>query len=339
MNGRFLTFSSREFLRMIEVQGLTGTWSWIFATGEQTWSQGFYDILGLERAAVPPSYARLRDQAHPEDRPNLEDPLEVARVGTLADCTFRIIRPDGAMRILMTRSEIFHAPDGRPISAAGVVLDVTDHERLTRLQAAEQRRREALARQARVFTFTEVAVPFVEYGPELLAMTGLRRENLIENWSALTVPEEWDHWHAQIPALYATGKAYSVTPTLRLAGGGRGRFRFTLVPTRNAAAIESWTMVIVPVDTVTARATGDLRRGLEQGIEGHHLRAGRALLDWSMTDLARASGLSFSTIRRLEENAEGPAARSRHAAVAALRTAGICFSLIEGDAIALSLAG
>ena len=74
----------------------------------------------------------------------------------------------------------------------------------------------------------------------------------------------------------------------------------------------------------------------DRHIDAGHLRAARALLDWSMVDLARASGLSMSTIRRLEENTEGVKGRSRDAAVAALRAAGIKFALLDAGNIAVA---
>jgi transcriptional regulator with XRE-family HTH domain len=80
-----------------------------------------------------------------------------------------------------------------------------------------------------------------------------------------------------------------------------------------------------------------MREGLEQAIENRHLRAARALLDWSMTDLASASGVSLSTIRRLEDGAEGPAERSRHRVIAALRTAGIRFTFLDTGQIAVTM--
>jgi hypothetical protein len=55
-----------------------------------------------------------------------------------------------------------------------------------------------------------------------------------------------------------------------------------------------------------------------------------------MMELAQASGLSFSTVRRLEDNGEATASRSRHAAAAALRAAGIRFSLLDGNTIAVA---
>jgi transcriptional regulator with XRE-family HTH domain len=84
------------------------------------------------------------------------------------------------------------------------------------------------------------------------------------------------------------------------------------------------------------RPEGDLKRGLEEGIKGSHVRGARALLDWSMADLAKASKLSLSTIRRLEEDGLGEAARSLPRVLAALRACGIVFLLVEGGGIAIA---
>ncbi|WP_246154707.1 helix-turn-helix domain-containing protein [Methylobacterium oryzihabitans] len=67
-----------------------------------------------------------------------------------------------------------------------------------------------------------------------------------------------------------------------------------------------------------------------RAIRGRHIRAARGLLDWSMHDLAHASGLSLSTIRRLENDEVVPeTSRSHGTAVAALRRAGIEFALVH----------
>jgi hypothetical protein len=54
---------------------------------------------------------------------------------------------------------------------------------------------------------------------------------------------------------------------------------------------------------------------------------------WALTELAAASGLSFSTVRRLEDGT-ARADRARHAAIAALRAGGIRFSLMDGATVA-----
>ncbi|WP_162501527.1 PAS domain-containing protein [Methylobacterium crusticola] len=332
-----LAFSSGEFMRLLEGFGLTGTWGWRFRTGEQVWSPGLYRILGLPES-VEADYALLLSLVHPDDRDTLEDVAQVVQGGVIGEHTVRIIRPDGRMRAVVSRGEVYFSPDGQPTSAAGVVIDATDRERLVEIQRAEQQRRLALSRQAQVFIYTETVVPFLEFGPEFLALTGLRREDLREDWVAPAIPEEHARWRQEVPRLYAAGKPYSVTPTLRIAGGGRAPFRMTLVPLRDAAgAIESWTLVVAPLSAnLSADAQNPVRRGLDQAVEGRHLRAARGLLDWTLNDLAQASGLSLSTVRRLEEDAEGAGSRSRPIVLATLRSAGILFTLIDGNTVAVA---
>ncbi len=76
----------------------------------------------------------------------------------------------------------------------------------------------------------------------------------------------------------------------------------------------------------------------EPSIEGCHLRAARGLLDWTLNDLARESGVSLSTVRRLEEESEGASSRSRPHVLAALRKAGIVFTVVEGGTVAVARA-
>ena len=95
---------------MIEAQGLTGTWSWVFATGEQAWSSGLYDILGIEPGSVRPDYALMRDLAHPDDRASFAKPADILRTGVLGEHTVRIVRRDGTMRALSIRGEVSSTP-------------------------------------------------------------------------------------------------------------------------------------------------------------------------------------------------------------------------------------
>jgi hypothetical protein len=121
-----------------------------------------------------------------------------------------------------------------------------------------------------------------------------------------------------------------------LVAGGQGRFMVVTAPVLDTQGrIAEWSSLTQPLAAGSLAVSGALRAGLERAVRGHHLRAGRALLDWSMRDMARASGLSLSTVRRLEENAEAPAARSRHVAIAALRASGIGFRLMDHNRIAV----
>ncbi|HEV7438616.1 MAG TPA: PAS domain-containing protein [Methylobacterium sp.] len=336
MHAAGTAFSSREYLRLLETMGLTGNWGWAFATDMQVWSPGLYRLLGLDPTLVQPSYGLMLSLVHPEDQPAMESPAQVMQEGLLRNHTFRVIRPDGSIRILSSQGEIYFTPDGRPRGAAGIILDVSEREKLARINALEKQREHALAQKARIFTCSNRVVPFVEYPADLVSLAGLKRQDLLDNWLAHVVPEEWSRWLEETPRLLSLGKPFITRPTLKLIEGERSRFRHTVVPVYEAnGAISAWAAAITPMETQWA-VSGELQEGLEQGLEGRHLRAARALLDWSMMDLAQASGLSFSTVRRLEDDGEVTASRSRHTAAAALRAAGIRFSFLDGNTIAVA---
>ncbi|WP_129220191.1 helix-turn-helix transcriptional regulator [Lichenibacterium ramalinae] len=61
------------------------------------------------------------------------------------------------------------------------------------------------------------------------------------------------------------------------------------------------------------------------------IRGARGMLDWSMLDLARAAGLSVSTVKRLEMKTSQPVSGKAYAAVReAFETFGVRF-LSDGD--------
>ena len=82
MNAADLSFTSSDFLRLLEGLGLTGSWGWTLATGDQVWSPGLFRLLGLEVGEVTPSYERLIQFVHPEDQDRL---IMMENVDTIMD--------------------------------------------------------------------------------------------------------------------------------------------------------------------------------------------------------------------------------------------------------------
>ncbi|MGE7417564.1 PAS domain-containing protein [Methylobacterium tarhaniae] len=331
-----LAFPDRDFLRLVEAHGLTGSWTWTFATNERAWSPGLFRLLGFEPGSVRPEFELFLSLVHPEDRLLVEDNAQVMRDGVFNDHTVRVIRPNGSLRVLESRGTVYFTSEGRPRAVAGVVLDVTDAEHLAGLHREEQRRRRALFEQVQAWTH---ASPYSDSlriaSRELLSLTGLTQQEFHDDWTRILVPEERLRARDTILARLAAGRPFVAEHRLALVGGESALFRGAFVPLRNAdGRIETWASFNCRIDGVRPVPTGAARRGLEQAVQGAHLRAARGLLDWSMADLAAASGLSLSTIRRLEEGCDG--ARSRHVAIEALRRAGIGFVLVEGDTLAVA---
>lgn len=328
-----------HLLSRVEELGLIGTWTWTFGTGEHSWSAGLFRLLGLESHRVRPSYGRFLACAHPEDRPRISSAAAVRQGASRPEQIFRIVSPDGVTRTLSVHLEIHRAADGRPRSASGIVIDVTDRERLSRARALERKRRLALARAANVSLYwfrtghpTELAEQYSGLFEPALA-------EFLDDPYSIVAAEHREAAREHSTRCRREGTTGRSQRMFRMAGGSR-ELRTTLeVPVLDAAGrVIERTGLIYPARSPVLIPGGLLRQGLEQAVQGRHLRAARALLDWSMTQLAEASGLSLSTVRRLEEGVSGQGDRSRHRALAALSAAGIRFVTLEDGTLAVAMA-
>lgn len=328
---------SDNLLRILEAQGLTGSWIWTFAPRSHVWSPGLFRLCGLPPEAAP-SYDLLLDLVHPEDRLALETPADIVGAGEMRQHRFRIIRPDGTERVLASRGEVRFSPGGRPVSAAALLIDVTDERQVAEAQAEDRRRRRALFDHAQTWINTAAYAGATRSGSdELLSLTGLSRSEFLDDCLRVVVSDDRARVRDLVRERLRDREPFVMAKRLVLAKGGSGTFRFVYVPVRDErGAVRGWATLASRLGGPAMRPEDEVKRGLERAVRGAHLRAGRALLDWSMSDLARVSRLSLSTIRRLEEDSSGEAARSLPRAVAALRSGGIAFLLTEEGALAVA---
>lgn len=236
-----------EYLRLIDGFDMVGLWHWNFVTDEQHWSRGLYHLLGLDTQAVRPDIALLLSLLHPEDRLPSAEFRQFLLDGLLLDRRVRLIRPDGALRIVRSRAEVFVDPMGRPLRAAGALIDVSNEEALAKARSAERRRRKALFEQAQVYAAWTDRVPIVEWAPEFRALTGLTNTELNDDWTASVAPQERQAVGDRLWALHASGKPFALTSTLRLADGTTRRFVLvSAVVRRSDGSIEGWASATYP---------------------------------------------------------------------------------------------
>lgn len=113
-----------------------GCWQWDLARGEVTWSNEMYDIFGLPRS-VGPSLEAFRECVHPDDRELVAARTALALEGSMTEFPdYRVVRPNGDVRVVYSTSELERDDDGRPALLTGVLLDVTEQRR-----AEEERKR------------------------------------------------------------------------------------------------------------------------------------------------------------------------------------------------------
>ncbi|ORE90580.1 chemotaxis protein CheB [Aurantimonas sp. 22II-16-19i] len=118
---------SEERLRLaLEVGGL-GTWDSNLETGETTWSDNQYRVLGYAVGEVQPGDEAWLRRVHPEDREELERALEASREERhVFEHEYRVIHPDGSTRWCFARGRFHYGVDGQPVRMIGVVEETTE---------------------------------------------------------------------------------------------------------------------------------------------------------------------------------------------------------------------
>jgi diguanylate cyclase (GGDEF)-like protein/PAS domain S-box-containing protein len=132
----------RRETQLAEAQALTrvGSWEWHVSSGEQSWSEETFRILGRDPAEFAPTFEAFLDCVHPDDRQRLAaaaaKAIEPGSDGSY-ELEHRIIRPDGEERICSCHGRAFFDLDGTPLRMIGAVQDVTEQRRLKAEPAAE----------------------------------------------------------------------------------------------------------------------------------------------------------------------------------------------------------
>ena len=107
-----------------------GSWEWHIASDEVAWSDELYRIHGLPTGGFPSSYDFLLSHIHPEDREQVDRILSKALEDHEAFVfEYRILRPDGVVRILHGGGQVATDDGGRPVRVFGTVQDVTEQRR------------------------------------------------------------------------------------------------------------------------------------------------------------------------------------------------------------------
>lgn len=108
-----------------------GSWDLEIATDSLYWSAQVHEMFGISRAEFEASYEGFLARVHPDDRLRVHAASELARKGeTRLDLEHRIVRPDGAVRVMHELGEISRDAAGQPQRLSGTVRDVTEQRQV-----------------------------------------------------------------------------------------------------------------------------------------------------------------------------------------------------------------
>jgi PAS domain S-box-containing protein len=121
-----------------------GWWEHDLSTNRFSMSDELCRIFGVRREDAPPEREQWLRMIHPGDRARVAEGAAAAlRGGPRYDVEFRVVRPDGAVRVMHSQGDVTWDQSGRAVRQFGVVQDITE------LRQTESRLEEA-QRMARV---------------------------------------------------------------------------------------------------------------------------------------------------------------------------------------------
>ena len=325
--------SPERRIQILETLLAAGTWTYDTRTREVTWSAGLYRLLGLDPNVISASIELYDSLVHPDDRMSHTEIMSSAEAGDLAQRRFRMIRPDGHLVWLESRLDLQYDRDGNLVMLQGVVQDVTADER----RRAESVKTAAANGALRAFVGGDLWRADAE--GKLLDVGGWMKFTG-ESAAQLRDYDELSAVHPDDRTIFrrtwkeATAQKAQLELRVRVRrhDGVYQSFFTKAVPVLGPEGqLIEWFGVSWPIDKSPApqKATG--------GIKSSHLRAARAMLDISAKELASRSGLSFSTMRRVEEDANAVRLDSVTAVVACLEAQGIRFSTDENGIVTVSM--
>jgi PAS domain S-box-containing protein len=119
--------SSHRQLMEAQKIGHIGSWEWDIQAKELSCSDEFYHIMSLEPTEFGMSYKAMMDIIHPDDRRNVQEILRGTLNGQKSFSNdYRLLRPDGNVRILSSKGEVITDSNGKPLRIVGTEQDITD---------------------------------------------------------------------------------------------------------------------------------------------------------------------------------------------------------------------
>ncbi|MCA9133936.1 MAG: PAS domain S-box protein, partial [Planctomycetales bacterium] len=156
-----------------------GSWDCDYQTQKLKWSEQTFHIFGLQAENFDGSFQTFADRIHPADRERVVAEVAAADAAqTLLQQEFRIVRPNGEVRLVRERSEVVFDAAGKALRRLGMVSDVTEREQyIAALRESEERFQLAVHGSAAGVWDWDVLSNKVYYSPRYCNLLGYATED------------------------------------------------------------------------------------------------------------------------------------------------------------------
>ena len=119
---------AKDRLLLAMEAGTSIGWDLDISSGRGFWFGNLHAVFGIPSDTHVGEAKDFIRYVHPDDRQRISDALADARLGNLYAPEFRIVRPDGTIRWLVSRGEFYCAEDDNTERILGVSLDITERK-------------------------------------------------------------------------------------------------------------------------------------------------------------------------------------------------------------------
>jgi PAS domain S-box-containing protein len=145
---------NEERLRMAMDVAEIAAWEWDVKTGKMTWSTDPEALFGFPSGSFGDNL-RIFTALHSEDKERVEAAVDEAiSTGSMYECEYRAVRPDGVIVWITERGRVLQGEDGSVEKLVGVSRDVSAQRRAERererLLISERSARDEAERQSRL---------------------------------------------------------------------------------------------------------------------------------------------------------------------------------------------
>jgi len=159
-----------------------GWWERDLSTGRVALSDEVCRIFGVQPVDLPEWHGRWLALIHPEDQARAVEAAAAALVpgGPRYDIEYRVVRPDGAVRIVHSQGDVTWDGSGRPLRQFGALQDITELRQAEReLRASEARFRTLVDHASDAFFLYNEDATVLDVNRQACESLGYRRDELI----------------------------------------------------------------------------------------------------------------------------------------------------------------
>jgi diguanylate cyclase (GGDEF)-like protein len=136
---------SEASLKIAQAIAHLGHWEWDPHAGQFDWSEETFRIFGFEPKKCPTNYDAFIQAVHPDDRERVASCLGHIGTGSGFDIEYRIVLPDGEIRVVHCKSQVVNLgddqhprilgtiqyfPQQEQGTMLGIIQDITEHKKL-----------------------------------------------------------------------------------------------------------------------------------------------------------------------------------------------------------------